>query len=270
MNSDKQEIINLMKHDRIKGAILLVLLLLSVFLLVKTFTELKSYRFIGGGVPISNTITVSGEGEVFAVADIASFNFSVVEEAKTVAQAQETATRKINIILALLDEAEVEEKDIKTQAYNIYPKYEYTRSICTGFNCPPNKRELVGYEVNQSVSVKIRDIETAGEILAEIGAVGVNNVSGLSFTIDDEDDLLREARKQAIEEAQTKAKELAKDLNVKLVRVVNFSESGNQPVFARFATLESQSFDTLGGAVPEIPVGENKITSRVSITYEIR
>lgn len=270
MNSDTQEVMNYMKNDRIKGSILLVLLLLSVFLLTKTFTEIKSYRFIGGGVPISNTITVSGEGEVFAVADIASFNFSVVEEAKTVVQAQETATKKINIALALLDKAGVEDKDIKTTAYNIYPKYEYKRSICTEFNCPPSKRELIGYEVNQSISVKIRDIEKAGEVLAEIGSIGISNVSGLNFTIDDEDELLREARKQAIDDAQDKAKELAKDLNVKLVRVVNFNESGGQPVYARFATLESKAFDGVGGAVPEIPVGENKITSRVNITYEIR
>lgn len=270
MFSQKGEIMDLVKNKRIQGSIILVLLLLSSFLFVKTVGEIKAYSYIGGGVPVSNTVTVSGEGEAFAVADIASFSFSVIEEDLTVAIAQEAATKKMNIALALLREADIDDKDIKTTAYNIYPRYEYSRQVCNQFSCPPSKRELKGYEVSQSISVKVRDVSKAGAILAEIGGLGVNNVSGLSFTIDDEDAIKREARKEAIDDAQKKAKELARDLGVRLVRVVNFGESGAQPYYASFAKTEMAIMDGVGGAVPEIPVGENKVISRVTITYEIR
>lgn len=258
-------------HRKIGNAIFLVVLLLGAFLFIKTVSEIKAYSFIGGGVPVSNTITVSGEGEVFAVADTAQFTFSVKEEADTVDVAQENATIKMNTALGLLEEAGIEDKDIKTTAYNVYPRYEYVREACTEFRCPPGKQELRGYEVTQSVSVKVRDTEKAGKVLADIGSAGVTNVSGLNFTIDDEEDLKQDARAIAIENAEVKAKQLAKDLGVKLIRVVSFSENREQPYYARsfdmaFAVEES----AVGGSVPELPVGENKITSQVNITYEIR
>ena len=273
MDNDAQSVMHYMRHDKIKGSIVLVLLLLALFLFVKTVGEIKSYRFIGGGVPVTNTITVSGVGEVFAVPDIGSFSFSVSEEKVTVKEAQSEATRKINVALGLLRGANVEDRDIKTTAYNIYPQYTYIREICKpGFPCGGGKRELTGYNVSQTISVKIRDIDKAGEILAEIGSIGVTTVSGLNFTIDDEDELKRDARREAIDDARAKAKQLARDLGVKLIRVVSFSEGGGGPIYRGFdfAVAESAVYGSGGLEAPEIPVGENKITSNVSITYEIR
>ena len=256
---------------RVKRMLVLVLLTLAIFLAVKTINTIKEYRFIGGGVPATNTITVSGEGEVFAVPDIAEFRFSVVEEKKTVADAQEEAAQRINSIIAFLDDSDVKETDIKTTNYNVYPRYEYIRENCSGGLCPPGgERVLKGFEVSQSISVKVRDTEEAGSILAGIGERGATNISGLNFTIDDEEDLSEEARKEAIDDARKKAKQLAKDLDVKLVRVVSFSESGSQPRYKNYAFAEMAVMDAVGGGAPDIPVGENKITSNVSITYEIR
>jgi uncharacterized protein len=256
---------------RVKKMLALVLFVLAIFLVAKTINTIKEYRFIGGGVSATNTITVSGEGEVFAVPDIAEFSFSVVEEKKTVADAQEAAAQRINSIIAFLKESDVKETDIKTINYNVYPRYEYIRENCSGGFCPPGgERVLKGFEVSQSISVKVRDTQEAGNILAGIGERGATNISGLNFTIDDEEDLSQEARKKAIDDARKKAKQLAKDLNVKLVRVVNFSESGGQPYYKNYAYAEVASLDTVGGGAPEIPTGENKITSNVSITYEIR
>ena len=252
----------------IKKTLVLVLLIFAIFLAVKTINMIKEYKFIGGGVPTANTIIVFGEGEVFAVPDIAEFSFSVVEEKKTVKDAQETAAKKINVIIAFLDENGIEEKDIKTTNYSVYPQYEFEREICSlDFNCRPAKQVLRGFEVNQSISVKVRDTRKAGEILSGIGGLGASNVSGLNFTIDDEVRLARDARKKAIDDAREKARELAGNLGVKLIRIVNFSESGERPIY-RYAATES--IKLLGTVAPEIPAGENKIISQVSITYEIR
>ncbi|MBU1557402.1 SIMPL domain-containing protein [Patescibacteria group bacterium] len=252
----------------------LLLLITSVFMVFKTVGEFKSLKYVGQtGV---NTMSFSGEGEVFAVADVASFSFSVIEEAKTPKEAQELSATKINAAVEYLKEQGVEDKDIKTTNYNVSPRYEWkSEQVCaSGVWCPPSeeKRTLVGYEASQSISVKIKDTEKAGDILSGIGEIGVTNISSLSFSIDDEDELNREARKLAIEDAEEKARILSKDLGVKLVRIVSFNESG---VYQRYNTKTLMDVSTasgMGGEMisPELPLGENKITSNVTITYEIR
>ena len=251
------------------------LIILCLFFLVKTYGSLKENKFIGQDIVARNTINVQGEGEVSAVPDIATFSFSVKEESLTVSEAQTVVTKKMNSVLDFLKQSEVDEKNIKTTGYNIYPRYEWQseKIACYGLNCPVPDREriLVGYEVSQNISVRLENIDKAGEVLAGIGALEVTNVSGLSFEIDDEDDLKRQARKEAIEEAQDKAKQLAKDLGVSLVRIVNYS-SNEGSSNSRYNIMEkSMSFD-MGGdvAVPEIPVGENEIKTTVYITYEIK
>ena len=130
---------------------------------------------------------------------------------------------------------------------------------------------LRGFQVSQTLNVKVRDTKKAGDLLSGVGSLGASSVSGLSFTIDDEDALQAEAREKAIEKARGKAEQLAGQLGVSLVRVVGFSEDGGgypMPMYARaemaFGDFESKM------AAPEIPAGENKIVSNVSVTYEIR
>ena len=144
--------------SRVKRMLVLVLLILAFFLLFKTINTIKEYRFIGGGISATNTISVSGEGEVFAVPDIAEFSFSVVEEKETLSEAQEIAAQRVNSILTYLEKSDIKETDIKTTNYNVYPRYEFIKENCTDSICPPGgERVLKGFEVNQSISVKVRD-----------------------------------------------------------------------------------------------------------------
>src|SRR3989338_9217117 len=110
-------------YPRMAGAT--ALCMLALFLLVLTVSTLKEWRYIGTGVPATNTITVSGEGEVFAVPDTATFSVTVQEEAKEVQDAQKVATGKANAIIAYLKGEGVEEKDIRTTDYSVYPQYHY-------------------------------------------------------------------------------------------------------------------------------------------------
>ena len=168
-----------------------------------------------------------------------------------------------------LEEQGIVKKDIKTESYNSYPKYDYG-SPCYGMYCPRATPKIIGYEVSENISVKVRDLTKAGEILGGITALGVSETSGPNFSIENEDKIKAEARQMAIDEAKTKAESLASDLGVRLVRIVNFSEDGYYPapMYARdsMMTLESK----VGQAALELPAGENKITSNVTITYEIR
>ena len=110
---------------RVVKWIAISLTLFSLFLLVKVITDLKKFSYIGREVYPQSTIMVSGEGEAYAIPDIATFNFSVVEVGDTVKQAQDKLDQKINKALVAVRESGVEDKDIKTTSYNVSPKYEW-------------------------------------------------------------------------------------------------------------------------------------------------
>lgn len=247
--------------------------MLALFLLVGTLSGLKSYHYIGSGVAASNTISVSGDGEVFAVPDTATFSVTVQETAKDVKTAQDTATKKSNDIIAYLKTGGVDEKDIQTTDYSVNPQYQYSQGVCpqSGY-CPPGKQVLTGFQVSQTLTVKVRDTKKAGDLLAGVGSRGASSVSGLSFTVADQDALEAQARDKAITKAKAKADVLAASLGVEIVRVVGFSEGGGGgPIYY----AKSMAVGMGGGGpdaapAPEIPVGQNKITSNVTVTYEIR
>ena len=135
-------------------------------------------------------------------------------------------TKNMNAVIDSVKKQGVEEKDLKTTGFYISPRYEWYEAGTCIPACPNGKRVLVGYEITQSLEVKIRDLSKIGEIIQEATNSGANQVGDLQFTIDKEDELKAQARKDAIDEAKNKAKELASQLGVKLVRITNFSEGG--------------------------------------------
>lgn len=251
-------------------AVVIFLIALTVLVGVETFSQLKESKYIGRDVEIQNTITVSDSGEIYAKPDLALVTLSVVTEAKTVAEAMSENTQKMNAMIDSVKDQGVEDKDLKTTNFYISPRYEWQQeTTCLYPPCPSGKRVLVGYEITQSLEVKIRDMEKIGDILEGATEEGANQVSDLQFTIEKEDELRSQARKEAIEKAKIKAEELAKQLGVKLVRIANFSESGVWPVYAPYALEKTAVGLGGGGEAPQIETGENKIEVTVSITYEI-
>lgn len=271
MDIEKKEI-HIMPPHRMQVAGMFALTMLGLFLLVLTISSLKQYHYIGSGVAASNTITVSGDGEVFAVPDTATFSVTVQEEAKEAKAAQDMATKKGNDIKAYLKSQGIDEKDIQTTDYSLYPQYDYTNGVCTQGYCQPGKQTLRGFQVSETLTVKVRDTQKAGELLAGVGSKGASSVSGLNFTIDDQDALDAEARDKAIAKAKEKADALADALGVNIVRVVGFSENGGDGRMYLAKTMEYGMGGADASAVPapQIAVGQNKISSNVTITYEIR
>lgn len=220
-----------------------------------------------------NTITVDGYAEVFASPDVAVFSFSVREEADTLDVAQNASAEKINKIFEYLKEAKIDtEKDVKTSNYNANPVYEWVQ-LCRTFDCPPGENVLKGYEVSQTITVKVRDLDTAGTVLSGVGSRGATDISGLVFEIDDPSKLKTDAREMAVKDAKEKAKTLAKELGVDLKGVISFYENGSggypMPYAERsFDMMEANA--TKGSVAPVLPSGENEVTSSVSITYKIK
>ena len=153
------------------------------------------------------------------------------------------------------------DKDIQTQYYSINPQYQYQNAVCpmgassgasgsavsyggtasstarfqrrhdprTPIYCPSGKSVLTGYKVSESITVKLRDLSKAGALLASLGSAGVSDLNGPSFDVDNPDSVQAQARSKAIADAQSKAQELAKELGVRIVRVVSFTD-GNSGV----------------------------------------
>ena len=264
---DSQIFKNLEEKNKILFTGLLIiltifLLALTIYTVVAIQNKIKEGGYIGQEIESKNTITVSDKGEIYARPDLAITSFSVVTEKKTVSEAMNENAEKMNTIIDSMKEQGVEDKDLKTTSFNIYPRYDWYDE--TRFY-PQGRRVLVGYEVRQSLQVKIRDMEKVGEIIQGATDAGANQVGDLQFTIDNEDEFKKQARGQAIEKAKAKAEELATQLGVRLVRIVNFSESGIVP---RYYAFES-SVGIGAGEAPQVEVGENKIEVNVTITYEI-
>lgn len=219
-------------------------------------------------------IDVAGEGEVLAKPDIGNFSFSVRAEGEDAAVAQERSAEAINAILAYLKDNGVEEKDIKTQYYNLNPKYRYEERICVSIGyCPPGERVIDGYEVTQSVSVKVRNLDDAGKLISGVGDLGATNISGLNFTIDDTDVLEQEAREAAIADAKEKAERLAADLGMKVGDIVAFYDDHGgyypEPYMARAVSMD-MAYEEEAITVPELPTGENTIRKSVTISFRLK
>lgn len=257
------------ESQRVHGAVVIVLVLLAGFLFAQTIKAFKEYRFVGGGVPISNTITVSGEGEAFGTPDVAEFTFSIIEKGTVVKDVQAAATQKANAAKNYLHEQGVEDKDIKTVGYYVSPPQPPIE--CYGGYCPPRNADADKFTVTETVSVKVREVDTAGTLVSGVGTVGAKEISGVTFAVDDPDSITAEARQKAIDDAKGKAKVLADQLGVSLVRIVSFNEGGNYPVpyYAKGGVAMDMAVAESAPA-PELSPGENKVVSSVSITYEIR
>jgi uncharacterized protein YggE len=268
--------------------------ILAIYLIALSIGAFKSIEYIGSGIQPTNTISVSGTGDAYAIPDIATFSFTVTDTEKVVADAQTKVTDKMNAAKKALSGQGIADKDIQTTYYSINPHYEYQNAVCSAtavyggsassggvaigaptmvsspVYCPPGKQTITGYDVSESVSVKLRDTSKAGALLVSLGSLNVDNLNGPSVNVDNPDAVQAQARAIAIAQAQSKAKTLAEQLGVRLVRVTSFSEdSGSYPrpvMYAMGATADSAK----SAPVPEIAVGQQKVTSNVTVTYEIQ
>ncbi|NCT02275.1 SIMPL domain-containing protein [Candidatus Parcubacteria bacterium] len=250
--------------------ILVALSLLMAIIALASYASLN-FEKIQYSNPTPATISVIGEGEVLAVPDIGRFSFSVMAENAEASVAQELSGTKINEILAYLREQGIEDKDIKVEQYNLYPRWRYEERVCPiGSYCPGGERVQDGFEVTQSIAVKVRETKDAPKVIAGVGERGATDISNLNFSVDDTEALRDEARAKAIENAQAKAVVLAKQLGVRIVHLTAYSETGAayQPYYKEMSMALDAPDGGFGGA--ELPMGEESTLVRVNITYEIK
>jgi len=242
--------------------------MLAIFLVVAAIDGLHNWGH--DNTPATNTITVTGEGKATAIPDTSVITFSVEENASSVAAAQESATKRVDAALAALKKEGVADEDVRTTSYNVNPQYANT-PCGVGIYCPQNTSKITGYQVSQRVEVKVHDTSKTGNVLQDLGTLGVQNISGPDLTVSDEDAVKSEARGEAITKARAQAQMLAKQLGVHLGKVVGFSENAGGQPYPMYAAGKSILMDQAvsSPAAPSVPTGQNEYTSNVSITYEV-
>jgi len=260
-----------LKDKKIRISLFILIIIIGLFTLASFINEVKKGDHEGGINQPVNTITVSGTGEVSAVSDIATLSINLSKDGKTTKEAQDLLNVEITKTLKYLSDQKIADKDIKSEYGGLSPKYSYSSGIvCMAYPCPTQDPKIVGYSAMQSITVKVRAVDSASDIRTGLANLGVTDISGPTFSIDNEDSVKDSARSLAITNAKEKAKVLAKELGVKLGHVVSFSENsgGGYPVMY---SAKANMMDSVSSApAPVLPKGENKITSNVNIVYEIK
>lgn len=211
--------------------------------------------------------TVDGEAKMETATDIATFTASVVTEGgKNVADIQKQNVDKMNTINAFLKEKGVEKKDLQTSQYSLTPRYTYS-NCAYGGTCPPPT--ISGYTLTQTLSVKVRNLESIGDILSGIVEKGANNVSGISFTVDDDTDAKQAARTEAIAKAKVKAEQIAKAGNFRLGKLVSLYEDSSVTPYAQTGYGLGGAADAKTATPPVIEPGTQSGTVRMNLTFEI-
>jgi uncharacterized protein YggE len=253
------------RSDQIGFVVIITLVALTLFLLANLFNVSDDNT--------EATITVSGEGQAFAVPDTATFSYTLRGEGDNAQSAQAAIATQSAEIIDALENSGVAETDIKTQYYNVSPRYEFREvSADRGMEIfpPQGSRVLVGYEAVQTNQVRVREVDTAGDLLGVVTENGASDVSSLDFIVWDETAVESEARTKAIADAKEKANQLANQLGVRLGDIQSFSESSGDFPGPFEARMETMSFDEeVASASPAVSLGENEINKTVNITFEI-
>ncbi|MFT6106822.1 MAG: hypothetical protein ACJA0S_000864 [Rickettsiales bacterium] len=212
------------------------------------------------------TITSVGDGEVEALPDIATIVATIKDSGANVALAQKLIDQKAKNLAIELEKLGIDKKDIRSTSYRTSPKYERVSIPCKAANCG-FKNEIIGYQATQTIKIKSHKMELAGEIITTLGKLGINQISGPNFAIENSEKLKSSARLIAIKNSQEKAEEISKALGVKIGKIVKFTENNsNRPVMFRSMSMKSE--DSNGGA--KLFAGEETIKSKVTIIYSIQ
>jgi uncharacterized protein YggE len=207
------------------------------------------------------TLSLSATGTVSAVPDTAIITVGVATDGETAGAALEDNNGAMRRLIDEVLASGVSDRNVATTGFRIEPRTVFPEPREDGTQEPPR---IVGYRVDNAVSVRIRDLAKAGALLDKVVQLGANQVQGVAFVVEDDRALLDRARAEAVKAAQAKAETYAKAAGVRLKRILSIAEQPEAAVFAAPMPRMAQA----AGAVPLRP-GEQTISVTVSIDWEI-
>jgi len=210
-----------------------------------------------------NILTVTGVGKVNVKPDVAYIEMGVTTMDKDAQKAQESNKTTMNKVVAKLKSMGIEEKDIQTSTYNIYPEYSYQ----------DNKQILEGYRVENIVRVTVRNIDKVGDILDAAAKEGINRSYGISFSVLDTDGVYKQALQKAIDNAKGKAEVMAKQAGVVLKKPIAIHEGSTPQTlynYTRTGVIFDEKAAVAQAAGVPISSGQLEIQANVTIVYQIQ
>ena len=209
-------------------------------------------------------ISVTGEGSASLAPDMAVTTLTVLTEAETARAALDANNATMEKVMAAMKSEKIAERDLQTSGFSVQPRWVYPEPK-DGQQVPPT---ITGYQVQNTLSVRIRDLTRLGAILDASVTLGVNQGGNVSFTNDNPDPAREEARRDAVKRAMAKAQQLADAAGVHLGRIMEISEQtlNQQPMPMMEAQfVRSKASDS---SVP-MAAGENEYRVQVSMSFEI-
>ncbi len=209
------------------------------------------------GAPTTG-ITVQGVGRITLTPDLATLSVGIQSQAPTAVAAQSQASATMTKIIAAVKKAGVAEKDMTSQWVSLQPQYAYS----SGGTTPPR---VTGYQANQNLSVKVRDIKTSGAVIDAAVSAGATQVGGISFSVSDPTAATAQARDAAMADAKKRATALAQAAGVSLGSVIFITEvSAPAPVPYMTGDLRAAA-----DAATPIQAGTTDLEVDVQVTFAI-
>lgn len=202
------------------------------------------------------TIIVTGEGTVAAPPDMATIDTGVMTEGATAGDALTSNNDAMERILSVLKKHEVASKDVQTSSFNVSPQYKRGPQGQT-------EPEIVGYRVTNRLRVHVRKLEDLGQILDALVGAGSNQLSGISFEIADPAAVMKQARREAVADARSRAELYAEAAGVRVGKVLTIREQavqGPRPL--------SLPREVAAAGVP-VASGEQELRATVSIEFAL-
>jgi uncharacterized protein len=209
--------------------------------------------------PISRTLNVNGIGTSYLTPDIAYIYIGVHNEGATASEVVSANKVQTNAVLDALKKAGVEDKDLRTTNFSIYPSQQYDVN---------GKSTGTTYMVDNTVYVTVRNLDGLGSLLDDTIAAGANSINSIQFDVADKTAAVKEARAKAVEDAKTQAKELADAAGISLGGIQSISFYDNSPV--PMAAGKGGGGGAMADTAVSIQPGQLTISVSVSITYDIK
>ena len=215
-------------------------------------------------------IRVSGTGTVSVEPDVAILQVGVEVFAGKVSTARSEASKAMDSVVSVLKKEGVEEKDIQTTRFNIYPRYDYEEVTINGKRI--GTQVLTGYTVNNTVKAKIYEIDKVGEIIDKGADAGGDyaRINGVDFTVDDPTPYQTEIRKMAVEDAVGKSQEYALLTNVELGPVIELNEMTPGSVHSPYEADYGMRMMAAAPPTTSISAGQLEISLTVNTLFAIK
>ena len=206
----------------------------------------------------TGTIQVAATGTVEATPDMANITMGVHTEGPSVAYARQEAAGITQKVVETLLGLGVEEKDIGTNNFSIYPVYDYGNY----------GRELTGYQVSNTLSATVRTIDNVGQIIDKVSVAGGNDLQfeNIWFDFQDRTSLTDQARAEAVQKLHRTAIQLATESGREIGPMLSIGEGIFLQQAVPFRSSGGARSEALSGIMADTPI--NPGTSSVGVRLQ--